>query len=291
MVVNSTLKNIEKKTTNSVVSATQKETTLVREDLKELKMMLTSLMSSCSDGRAVLPRLISKPAVLKNFCDFTEFDSGNGTANNTATDSDRPFSRSRSYPGFQCTCKPRQVCRQRRQRIGLAFWEQSSLIGNVHASWCSFASVCTTLNDTWSIGISTSALKAILPAAITFSMSATFGAGGFGISPSFTYYPVRQNSPAPNVIRLLEDAFFHREWSDEECSGLIQCGLKTLQATFMAKTSSPLEIDNYGCSLLGVMSRIAANRTWQGYRNRVFAFLVDAGVPRDRPDQHGSCVS
>uniref|UniRef100_L2FY61 Fungal N-terminal domain-containing protein n=1 Tax=Colletotrichum fructicola (strain Nara gc5) TaxID=1213859 RepID=L2FY61_COLFN len=287
MILNSTLNNIEKKTANLPVASSQQETTLVLEDLKELKMMLTSLMSSCSDGRAVLPRLISKPAVLKNFCDVAEVDSGNAAAD-AANDSDRPFSRSRSYPGFQCTCKPRQVCRQRRQRIGLAFWEQESLIGNVHASWCSFASVCTTLNDTWSIGISTSTLKAILPAAITFSMSATFGAGGFGISPSFTYYPVRQKSPALNVIRLLEDAFFHREWSEEECSGLIQCGLKTLQATFMAKTSSPLEIDNYGCSLLGAMSRIAANRTWQGYRNRVFAFLVDAGVPRDRPDQHGS---
>lgn len=247
---------------------------MAREDLKELKLMLTSLMFSSSNDRAVLPRLVSKPAVLTNLCDIAGIDSGNGAPGLAAHDPDRPFPGSRSYPGFQCTCKPRQVCRQRRQRMGLAFWEKSSLIGNVHASWCSFASVGTTLNDTWSISISTTTLKAILPAAITLSMSATFGAGGFGISPSFTYYPVRQNSPALNIIRLLEPAFFHREWNDEECSGLIQCDLKTLQATFMVKTSSPLEIDNSGCSLLGVMSRIAANRTWQGYRNRVFAILT-----------------
>ncbi|KAJ0298875.1 hypothetical protein Brms1b_013298 [Colletotrichum noveboracense] len=39
MILNSTLNNIEKKTTNPLLAAARKETTLVREDLKELKLI------------------------------------------------------------------------------------------------------------------------------------------------------------------------------------------------------------------------------------------------------------
>ncbi|KAF3810028.1 hypothetical protein GCG54_00002477 [Colletotrichum gloeosporioides] len=286
--LNSALTNVEKNTQDStaLLDATRQETVLVRKDLDEVKIMLTSLMSSSSDGRAVLPRLISKPAVLKDICNLAE-DSEDAKFGLAAHDPDRPVSKRRSFPGFQCTCKPRQVSRRIRKQIGVAFWERESLAANVHASSCPLARVCRISNDKWSVGISTRALRGVLSAAITFSMSAAFGAGGFGLSPSFTYYPIRNKSPALKVIYLLRDAFMIEGWTNEDCSSLVGHGIETLQAIFTARTSSPLDIDESGRSLLGAMSSVASVNPWGGFRNKMFAFLVDLGVPRDRPDERG----
>lgn len=53
--------------TTPILATSHKETLSFREDLAEMKIMLAALTSS--DGRAILPKLVSKPDALRKICD------------------------------------------------------------------------------------------------------------------------------------------------------------------------------------------------------------------------------
>lgn len=271
--------------TTSILAMSHKETISFREDLAEIKMVLTALTSS--DGRAILPMLVSKPDALRKICDSAGIDSADDAPGQPVRYSDDQSLESRAYTDFQCTCNPYRVSKSRKRRLGLAFMEQESLTGNIHAHWCPLAGFHTPSNDQWSFGISVKALRGILRAALTISMSATIGAGGFGLSPSFTYFPIREDSPALRLLCLLRDAFGTRTWSDEEADHLIRRGIKTLQVTMAARKWSPFDIDSRGRSLLSATPG-GFRSTWQGSQIKMLAFFLSLGVPRDRLDDNGS---
>ncbi|KAG6365453.1 hypothetical protein INS49_007064 [Diaporthe citri] len=250
-----------------------------------MKMMLAALMSS--DGRAILPKLVSKPDALRKICDCAEIGSPDDAPDLPARYLTSQSMKSRAYAEFQCTCNPRRVSKTRKRRIGLAFMEQERVTDMVHSHWCRFARFNTPSNDKWSFGISVKALRGILNAALTISMSATFGAGGFGLSPSFTYFPIREDSPALRVLSILQDAFEKRTWSDEEADHLLRRGIQTLQATITARKWSPFDIDRHGRSLLEAASS-GSKSTWQGNQIKILAFFLSLGVPRDRPNNLGA---
>jgi hypothetical protein len=121
-------------------------------------------------------------------------------------------------------------------------------------------------------------------------MSATFGAGGFGLSPSFTYFYIREDSLAIRVLDLLGCAFWQRGWSDEEADDLLRWGIKTIQITLTAGKWSPFDIDSEGRSLLQDAAR--PKFTWRGQGSwiKILVFFLNVGVPRDRPDDYGMQV-
>lgn len=281
------LDNIQKTSdeTTSLVTVSHKDTVSFREDLSEMKTMLVALMSS--DARAILPKLVSKPDALKKISDMVGSGSPDKGLDLPIRYEAKQTLNSRVYPEFQCICNPRQVLRGRRRRLGLAFMEQERVTDNMHVPRCPLACFCVQSYDKWSFGISVKALERILHAGLTISMSATFGAGGFGLSPSFTYFHVRGNSPALQVVSILESAFYRRVWSDEEADHLFRRSIKTLQATMTARKWSPFDVFGQGHCLLKALSGIPGESGWQGNRIKLLAFFLSLGAPRDRPDDHG----
>lgn len=282
----SALVNIEKNSdeTTSLLAMSHKDAVSFREDLSDMKTMLAALMSS--DGRAILPKLVSKPDALKKISDIAGIGSPDKDLDLLARHETKQTLNSRAYPEFQCICNLRRVLRGRRRRLGLVFIEQEHVTHNMHAPQCPFACFNVQSYDKWSFSVSVKALEGILHAGLTVSMSATFGAGGFGLSPSFTYFYVRVMSPALQVVYILEAAFRQRVWSDEEADHLFRRSIKTLQATMTARKWSPFDIFRQGDCLLHALPGICESG-WHGNRIKLLAFFLSLGAPRNRPDDHG----
>lgn len=283
------LAKFEKNTdeTTSLLTTSHKDTLSFREDLSEMKTMLAALMSC--DGRAILPKLVSKPDALRKISDMAGSGSPNHDPDLPAKYHSEQILSSRVYPELRCTCNPRRVSKGWRRRIGLSFMEQERIIDNIHGPRCPFACLNVQSNDKWSFSISSKALKRILHAGLKISISATSGAGGFGLSPSFTYFPVRENSPVRRVVNLLRAAFIQRLWSDEESDHLFRRGIETLQFTMTARKWSPFDIDGEGAGVLGDMF-MELECNWQGNRIKMVDFFLSLGAPRDRPDDYGKYV-
>lgn len=280
------LVNIEKNSdeTTSLLTMSHKDTVSFREDMSEMKTMLAALISS--DGRSILPKLVSKPDALRKISDMAEDGSLDNDPDSPARYHTERILNSREDAEFQCNCNPRRTSKGRRRQIGLAFIDQECVTDNIHAPRCPFACFNVQSTHKWSLSISNKALRRILHAGLTISMSATFGAGGFGLSPSFTYFPIRQNSPARQVVSLLQSAFKQRVWSAEEADHLFRRGIKTLQVTMMARKWSPFDIDKIGGSILQeLLTDLRYN--WQGNRTKMIAFFLSLGAPRDRPNDYG----
>ncbi|TDZ46977.1 hypothetical protein CTRI78_v008786 [Colletotrichum trifolii] len=264
----SNLVNIKSKVdlSNLTLLKTEQDTAAVRRDVAEMKAIMEALLSS--RDQALLPRLVSKPDVLRRIYDDTELSPKPQDA--VPIDSfveSHQFSS--SYASLQCQCKPRQSLKASKGRKGPAFWKLERITDRVHSPECHFAKFNTQSKSRWSVGLSINALRDIASIAITISMSTTFGAGGFAISPAFTYHPIRHNSPAMQVIGLLGDALglrlrskLARLWSDEDCNQLFRKGIKTLQTTLAAGKWSPLDIDRDGASLLTVAFQ--RSQYWRG---------------------------
>lgn len=284
----SALVNIEKNSdrTTAMLATNHKNTMSIKEDLAEMRTMLAALTSH--DGRAILPKLVSKPDALRKISDVEKKGGSDDVPDSLARYPGEPYSESRVYAEFQCNCNPRRVSKSRRRRIGPAFMEQKRVTDNLHGPCCPFSCFNAQSNEKWRFGLSVKALRGVLHAALTISMSAAFGAGGFGLSPSFAYFPVRENSPALEALDLLRAAFYERTWSDEEADLLFRRCIKTLQATIMARKWSPLDIDRRGRSLLRIIAGSRSRSAWQGYQIKILVFLLNAGVPRDRPDNDGT---
>lgn len=281
----SALVNIGKNSddTATMLATRHKDTMSIKEDLAEMRTMLAALVSS--DGRAILPKLVSKPDTLRKISDI---ERSGDAPDSLARYPGEQYLRSRAYAEFHCTCNPRRVSKSRRRLLGPVFMERKWVTDKIHGPRCPFACFHTRSNERWSFGLSVKALSGVLHAALTISMSATFGAGGFGLSPSFTYFPAREDSPALEALDLLRAAFYERVWSDEEADLLFRRFIKTLQATLMARKWSPFDIDHRGCSLLRMFAGSRSRSTWQGFQIKILVFLLNAGVPRDRPDINGT---
>lgn len=109
---------------------------------------------------------------------------------------------------LNCLCQKRWFKQQK--VTTMASWVFSSEISNVqhHLPDCPFRSSVTSAKQTrWEIRFA--GLRGLINCAVGLSFSASFGAGGFSLSPNFTYYPSINSSTAP-VFRILNllDWFF-----------------------------------------------------------------------------------
>ncbi|KAJ0120587.1 hypothetical protein J7T55_015316 [Diaporthe amygdali] len=164
-----------------------------------------------------------------------------------------------------------------------SFLSQQIVRQNTHQVGCPYANWTVNADYSWSAGISVKAFQGLLSAAVAVTMSSAFGAGGFGLSPFVTYYPLRDTSPAFRVMQQLDLAFLFDEWTDEESRYLIERGIQSLKTVFSAKTSSPLDLFTDGSTLL----ELAVSTGWHGWSeplNALLKFLVGVGAPKDRPD-------
>lgn len=157
---------------------------------------------------------MAKPSKLKELCQIAD----DQTSDTSANDEVRPTSSFHSSntlfankSGDLGTIKPARLscsCRQRRftrQKIAaMASWVFSSETSNVqdHLPACPFRHCVTSTKQTrWEVRFA--GLRGLISCAVALSFSASFGAGGFSLSPNFAYYPSVNSSMAP-VFRIMD---------------------------------------------------------------------------------------
>lgn len=99
--------------------------------------------------------------------------------------------------------------------------------------------------------------------------------------------PASSNSDTMLAIHVLGQAFNERKWSGRNSHSLMRRAIKTIQASFSSRTSSPFDMDSNGRTLLHDVLMIQVNTNSEMPRNEILKFLAMAGVPRDRPDRRG----
>ncbi|KAL3300264.1 Ankyrin repeat-containing protein, partial [Colletotrichum asianum] len=257
-----------------------------KTDMNELKSVVEALVASNSDTTLILKKLMSKPDALKVACRELPKEHPDQSLFRLDNMSDDLYSGEADgfYESLYCSCNTRRGLKRKTKRSGPAFLVREVVVETPHFSWCPL-SASVHGQSKWSARISTRMLRGLASVALTVTTSTILGAGGFAISPSFTYLPIRETSPAREALRLLGKAFFGREWSDQDCKSLVWRTIKTIQASFNSRTSSPFDIDNDGNTLfhdvMTAWSRCNSNLP----RDEIVKYLSAVGVPRDRPNQ------
>lgn len=101
-----------------------------------------------------------------------------------------------------CSCRQRRVTRQKIS--AMASWVFSSETSQVqhHLPDCRFRNCVTSAKETrWEVRFN--GLRGLISYAVGLSFSSSFGAGGFSLSPNFTYYPSVNSSTMP-VFRIMD---------------------------------------------------------------------------------------
>lgn len=257
-----------------------------KTDMNELKSVVEALIASNSDTTLILKKLMSKPDALKVVCRELPKEQPDQSLFRPDKMSDDLYSCEADgfYDSLHCSCNTRRGLKRKTKRSGPAFLVKEVVVQTPHFSWCPLSGSVHGQSK-WSAGISTRMLRGLASVALTVTTSTILGAGGFSISPSFTYLPIRETSPAQEALRLLGKAFFGREWSDEDCKSLVWRTIKTIQASFNCRTSSPFDIDNDGNTLLHDVMTAWSRCNSKLPRDEIVKYLSVVGVPRDRPNQ------
>ncbi|KAK6206879.1 hypothetical protein QIS74_13367 [Colletotrichum tabaci] len=274
--------------TSLLLSSSRDTGAALREDVAELKTMLAAIMSP--DVREVCQRMRSKPDAMRMMCDLAAAEPGPDPGEDAHQYSSLQLRSGKTHLDVQCRCKPRRVQMRRKRQVGPFFLISEAVAENNHACGCPLVGLVDT-DTTWSAGISLRALRGLVSVAVATTLSSARGAGGFSISPVFTYAPVRDNSPAFEVVSVLRHASelaSYGELSRGAYSDLASRGVRTLQVIFRTKRASPFDIDESGHNLLYYASVLMI---WQAGKKKLaketlalLEFLVALGVPRDGAD-------
>ncbi|KAL3301291.1 Ankyrin repeat-containing protein [Colletotrichum asianum] len=243
----------------------------------QVEEVLQALISP--DPQIVLQRMLSKPGALRTICDETNTSQRSIDAPPFIHVLDCDSTTEKSY--LHCECRLRRGKRQSRLGLGPALFTSQSTAEGVHSFNCPLAGAAPVQKE-WSLGISTRLFRTVLTTAITISMITPFGAGGFGISPSFKIHFIHKNSPAEDVIRIIRRA---AAFDTGSSSAIVQKGIETLLWIFRNGKASPSDTDHVGNSLLHFaccQTRFGGGASVLQRMKPVLKFLVATGAPRDR---------
>jgi hypothetical protein len=108
------------------------------------------------------------------------------------------------------------------------------------------------------MGFRYTGLRRLLKSAVQISFAMQFGAGGWSISPSFTYYPTvdAKTAPAFRMVGVMHDALkksLPAQW--EKLTGLM---LTKILKLFQTGKAFPLAVDFQNRSLLHHLARLVS---------------------------------
>ncbi|KAI1148212.1 hypothetical protein F4825DRAFT_106855 [Nemania diffusa] len=165
-----------------------------------------------------------------------------------------------------CICRPsRRATRQRNRIWAMSFSFESSSVAN-HVPDCPFSQINKSQHAmTYTAEFEN--LKWLLQKAIGVSFSLCYGAGGFSISPGFTYYPAvnEKTAPAFRIMDLCKDIMYTIGkkleglglQSSFDCTNIIRGYARVIEYSFDEVLSlyrrgeaSPRDIDSKGRSLM-----------------------------------------
>lgn len=246
---------------------------------KEKRNQRVEADSSCQfHNQETLARLIAKPSQLKEMCQIIDVQASKARLNDVAAVNSISNFRSSSTVGakksgdfdsikplrLNCLCQ-KHWFKQQKVTV-MASWVFSSEISNVeyHLPDCPFRSCVTSAKQTrWEIRFA--GLRGLINCAVGLSFSTSFGAGGFSLSPSFTYYPSVNSSTAPvfRILDLLRWFFkllpFPVETATEALAstllGFIDICIANIFRLYMDGKAAPQAIDELGRSAMHHLSR------------------------------------
>jgi hypothetical protein len=207
--------------------------------------------------RVATGRFLAKPSALREICDVSGAVS---SLERNGHDRDQFWNLVSSLAGraVVCRCRPRRHIRRNN-------FTWSSLVFSVetavpeHLSGCPLGQAAG-VNRSQKISLRYTGLRRILNSAVQLSFGMTRGAGGWSISPSFTYYPTvdAKTAPAFRILTLLKNAHAMRLVSYEDpdprtparLEELVALALVKLVTLFQTSKASPLAVDSENQSLV-----------------------------------------
>ena len=147
-----------------------------------------------------------------------------------------------------CLCRPRQ----RLQRKNLVWGSLAISLETAveqHLPGCPASQIIISTDRSHKICLTYVGLRRLLNSAVQLSFAISSGAGGWSLSPNFTYFPIVNSETAP-AFRILS-LLFH-----SGCSGeLIPLAVSAVLKLFRAKKASPRAVDADNRSLVYHLTR------------------------------------
>jgi hypothetical protein len=184
--------------------------------------------------REVVGRLMAKPSGLQALC--REFP------DSTSTYASSSFKKSGE---FTCTCPRRHIRRGWYSRWGFLefFDETGSMV--THDATCRFANL-----QNYSV-MRIFGIRSIMRTAVALSFEMRSGAGGFSISPQFTFRAtVGPEAPAFRVISYLINYSYRWNMSSDQFCQLVEKIINKLDHLFKSRQAVPTDINHRNHSLL-----------------------------------------
>ena len=231
-----------------------------------------------------LARLIAKPSQLKELCQITDEQITSTTLNdvdhshsnfqlNSLFFEKQPGDLGPTEPArLGCLCQKRRFIHQKIATVPAWVFSSESSEVQHHLPDCPFRScVASAKQSRWEIRFA--GLRRLISCAVGLSFSTSFGAGGFSLSPNFTYYPSVNSSTAP-VFRILDllhwflvllpdpnpfrtcppDQKKIEAWAESFLEFIDLC-VYNIIFLYTREKAAPRAIDEYGRSVLHHLSR------------------------------------
>jgi hypothetical protein len=215
-------------------------------------------------GEIAVHRLLGKPAILREICDVA----GNRTrplptsagVPSTSRDATQISETISAYLEANTTC----VCRMRQPS-----WRKNVVWGSLalfsettseqHEPGCP-AGLIGGADQSRKVGLRYTGLQRLLKSAVQISFAMRSGAGGWSLSPNFTYHPTvdGRSAPAFRIMGIICDATSE---TDPDLIGflwwekLVGLALTKMLALLRAGKASPLAVDYANRSLLHHVAR------------------------------------
>ncbi|KAF4457900.1 hypothetical protein F53441_253 [Fusarium austroafricanum] len=147
----------------------------------------------------------------------------------------------------RCSCQLQRVRQSKRFALGPLHFAEEMLSNVRHEKDCCFYILSAGHEKTRTIRFT--GLASLLKRGIEVSFSSRAWAGGFSISPSFTYFPVVDPDVAPAflVMYLLGRASWFKEIDETRSKAILSATQQKLQELFCSGRASPNDVtqDNY----------------------------------------------
>ncbi|EXL79303.1 hypothetical protein FOPG_06816 [Fusarium oxysporum f. sp. conglutinans race 2 54008] len=190
-----------------------------------------------------------------------------------------------------CPCRARRLRTRKTLRFGPLYLVDETTTDISHYKDCEFGFVDPKYSRSRTLRLSS--IVRVINKAVELTLRTTGGAGGFSISPSFTYFAeVDENrSPAFRVFDILMRNSFSTQWAMKNCpEPFFKSIIVKLKAIFNTGTAMPTDLGPQGCSLLHRLTLVMNCCGSRGFNfkqqqsahtglEQLFDFLITAGTP------------
>jgi hypothetical protein len=236
------------------------------ERLENLVAATTQLLvhhtesSNQGSPEAVLGRLLGKPAALREICDAASSQSTltyRHEPGRYMTPSERSVLES-----LACTCRSRRSLQRRSLAwASLILSHETAFVQ--HLPGCPAAQLPVS-DQTRKLGLTYTGLRRLLNSAVQLSFSIRSGAGGWSLSPTFTYYPTvdAKKDPAFRMMAILERSQFATSGKPEtllQWEKFVGLVLTRMVELFQTHRASPFAVDAKNRSLLHHLARAVSS--------------------------------